>query len=672
MSPQSEEGSPLNHRELVFILAIARRIEAQGRLQAEQLDKNRTIYEWFNLVDSLSCSCSMLKYAIEVFFPAYNNANTFRDFLISPQGTAIVISEIFFLVTFSFLACRLESDNSAKNDPVKKFIIGAWPYFRDLMKGMKNAYKAWKAAILIFDTLTGIDARSLIIPLGLIIGVLATANRIYIRYFDDVRKKMQSENEKFLAEILAIRSLNTLEKLEAKLEAKLKEKREKQQEIWGMSDEARIHAFLAKGLGGFIDGIYLYGGLVTLAVLTPQAFLTMSVVSGIYTLVCVISRLYEEYDNQLKLTILQTKCELVLVAKKLEITYVDLLYLEKRKESLTADEKQRVLSRRNNIVSLMRRFEELRKELKYQTTDTYLTAALYGLRQGLFTYGVLAGFLFMVTAVCSISTTAFPPIFLMACISSGLAFIIGVSACMMYNHYQHLKNQPKEADESFYHLVVMKDEIEKNINIRLLSNNVFYDALENGKNPKPSPTYSFPKWLEVLRSFFSGISKGNNFALFIGVRLQDRNQQTHEHDVSFMLMLTIFCASVFSFILTARALAKELKPVKDAVIETAVVNPDSKLISAKSEVVKPAVFKQEEPPKTELKAREGETWVCWESSRSKNKSLHGSLPRSSSLLNLFGFGLFSKVPSNLRASEPSFPLQQNVNDDYHRTIQGLV
>jgi hypothetical protein len=683
MSLKSEEKSPIySEEELVFVLAIAGRIDAQGRLLAKQLDKDRTIHDWYNIADSLSSSCSMLKYVISMFFPAYNNAKALHDFLLSPEGIAIVTGEALFLVAFSFLAGRLERDPTAKDDPVKKAIIIAWPYFRDVMKGMKNSYKALNTAFSIASTITGADLKSVLIPAGLLLGLFAAANRILIRYLGDKRKAKQTANDNFLAEILAMRSFS-----EADLD-KLYERHE----VQFVDDIEWIVALGAMGFGGFLDGVYLYAGLVTLAVLSPPAFLAMAIISGFYTIVCVISRLYEEYDNQIKLLASQTKCELALVAKELEATYARLLIWERKININGAEHDATSKHLREDVVILIERFEALRKILKRQTNDTYLTAALYGLRQGLFTYGVLAGLLFMLTAVFYISAIVFPPALLIACISSGLVFIIGVMACTMYNHYCHLQDQPREENEPFHDLVVMKDKIKENIDAKFLSGIRFEQAMKDGKNFKDSPSYSFPKWFEVIRSFLAGISKGNNFANVAGTPLQDVDPQSHDHDSPAMLMLTICCTTAFSIILALRALARELK-TKEPVVE-AQVKPTPEVISKAEPAPAPnqpepvsATVPQSTPistiptptpafgspadkPKTKVftstaPSGETQTWVRWESSKSAQKSSPGSLPKVRSGLDLFG--LFGRT-SQIRA--PSFPhIWRKFNEN---TVQGLV
>lgn len=62
MPHASDENQASKPTDLVFILAIAGRIDAQSRILAQKLDKSRSIYYAYAVMDSLSSSYSMFKY----------------------------------------------------------------------------------------------------------------------------------------------------------------------------------------------------------------------------------------------------------------------------------------------------------------------------------------------------------------------------------------------------------------------------------------------------------------------------------------------------------------------------------------------------------------------------------------------------------------------------------
>ena len=69
MSLKSDDNQALKPKDLVFILAIAGRIDAQSRLLAQKLDKDRPcLLRYAALYDSLSSSYSMFKYFFDLCY----------------------------------------------------------------------------------------------------------------------------------------------------------------------------------------------------------------------------------------------------------------------------------------------------------------------------------------------------------------------------------------------------------------------------------------------------------------------------------------------------------------------------------------------------------------------------------------------------------------------------
>ncbi|WP_058498544.1 hypothetical protein [Legionella gratiana] len=543
MSHKSKDSAPKS-KELIFLLAIAGRIDAQSRLLAQKLDKNRYVYHAYAVLDSLSSSYSMLKWFFEVFMPS-NDPDVMHDLLTSPEGIAAVSAEALFLVSFSFLASVYDGE---EKNPVKKFIASAWPYFRDVMKGLKNAYKGWKSAVQVLGIISEADLKYMIIPVGLVLGVFAAANRLWIRSMLESRKKKMNENKELLIEIQQLNSLTPLDR-------KYYLSRIAQQD-----SEERVHAFLAVAAGGLLDGLYLYIGVVSLSVLAPPLFLAMSILSAFYALSCVITRIYEEYDFQLRLMITQTKCQLALVTKEMELSHAKLLSLEGKADKTPQDIRE-IKRLKLELCGLIKNFEELRQTLKNQSTHSYLTAGLLGMKYGLYAYGVLTSILFMVSSVFLVTATAFPPALLAVFIISGFVLMAGFTAYTLRAHSQHLKKQKEVQEEEHPYKQLM--EMKKNIEIdgedaEILTSDSFGSSLKDGLALDPSPQFFFQEWFEVFRSLASGISKGKNFSNFATIPLQEADSEGHYHDTPIMGVLAAANAVLFSLILGFRALARGL------------------------------------------------------------------------------------------------------------------
>ena len=52
MSIKNDDNPALKPKDLVFILAIAGRIDAQSRIHAQDLDKGRHVYYAYSVLDS--------------------------------------------------------------------------------------------------------------------------------------------------------------------------------------------------------------------------------------------------------------------------------------------------------------------------------------------------------------------------------------------------------------------------------------------------------------------------------------------------------------------------------------------------------------------------------------------------------------------------------------------
>lgn len=204
--------------------------------------------------------------------------------------------------------------------------------------------------------------------------------------------------------------------------------------------QTRNFAFWAVAAGGLLDGLYLYVGVLSLAVLSPQLLMAMALICAFYTVACVITRIYEEYDFQLRLLVTQTKCQLALITKELETNYAKLLLLQDKMDLDKVDQEE--LKRLKRLVhNLITRFDDSRKLLSQQSNRTYLSSALLGMKNGLYAYGALASVLFLVGSILVMAGVSFPPALLTACIILGLVLVLSFTIHSLVSNYWHQKKQ---------------------------------------------------------------------------------------------------------------------------------------------------------------------------------------------------------------------------------------
>ena len=642
MPLKNDDNQGLKQKDLVFILAIAGRIDAQTRLLAEELNESRHVYYVYSVLDSLSSSYSMFKYFFDVCLGG--SADEMHELMLSPAGIVGITLESVFLFSFSFLACLLDKEKEAN---YKKRIADAWPYFRDVMKGLKNAYKGWRSAVVALGLLGVTDVNYLIAPVGIILGLLAAANRYLMRYITEARKEMMDHNAKLLA---SLKKLPSLTAEEARIQLS-------ETPIKSQTDRDRYLGFLGSAVGGAVDGLYLYVGVLTLCVLSPHLLIAMAAICAFYTLACIISRVYEEYEFQLKLQVSQTKCRLVIYTKQIQTIYAELLLLEEKQDKTPEDVIQIQIIKKE-LAELIEQFETQRRLLQHQSNRSYFGAALGGMKSGLQAYGVLSSVLFLISSFLVMGSVSFPPIFIAVVVCLGLLFIAGFVIDALVKNYQHNKGKTNPDNEYHYQqLLAMKEHIEEP-EIALLKADQLDSSLKAGLDVKAAPVSFFQEWFEVFRSLFSGLGKGQKFVDFAGNPLQETGADGHYHDTPVMYVLGTLSALLFGFILALRALARGFgRPAlgADSDLTTAVIPPPiNKNIPPKEPVIQELV--RTEPVKTKDPG---------ESIQSKKRN--DSPKNSDSLLSIFGI-FKEKSSATLSRARSENDLTNLVGSD---TVVGL-
>ncbi|CEK12131.1 hypothetical protein [Legionella hackeliae] len=546
----TNELTPTDSIELTeqgYVYHIAGRMDTQTRLMAKQLHELGIVYAIYGALDGLSLSYSMIKYLFDLLYGngKISTSDIMHDWMLTPEGIAVAASSTITLVVFAMLANHFKDDD--KNQ-FKAFVATAWPYCRDTMKGLKNAYKGFRSAVQVIDLLGGQNLNFMIVPMGLLLGVLSAANRIWFRYQVNIRKDMMKANAKLLTEI------KNMEKLS------LPEIAIKRAEIQSQSMALRRQMLLSAAYGGVVDGLYLYVGVLSLCSLTPPLFLAMSVFCAIYFVACIATRVYEEHDFQRRLVITQAKIELALCGKELETQFNALVKLAEEIATKVTDEKltdQRKLV--DEISHLREDFEKRRAYLRELSTLSYSSAFLAGIKNGLAAYGALASSMFAVATVIVLASSSFPPALLVACISAGMALLVAFVAHALINAYRHQVKQDKITidnphDEKLNTILESLKGAKQHVED--LKPEKVRTAITDGMVVDPSPQFFFQEWFEVVRSFFSGLGKGSKAVDFTMNSFQERGTDGHYHDTPIMLGLTVVSALVHGTALALRAQAR--------------------------------------------------------------------------------------------------------------------
>ena len=541
MTTKCGSATPERKKDVLvgLVAAVSRGWSVQSRKLAANLDENRYIYFVYGAFDGLSLSCNTVKLGCDILLTdgISSSADAMHDWVLTPAGMAFNIAESALFIGLSAFANYIKDDDK---DYVRRQIADYWPYARDAMKALKNGYKGIRSTFQVTSALLGQDLRCMIIPLGIALGVVSMLNRIWYRSMKEERLEKQKQNGKTLLEIKALNGIDsaTYQKYHDSIQRQ--------------SESLRTKALLSAAYSGFVDGLYLFMGVGMVTTLLPQFFVAVAVVSILFSITCIVTRMYEEYDYQRKLQATQTKIELALCGKELETLFSKLQILSRTialqrlaDESLRLQQGELMLA----LDEKMKEFGAHRERLRSQVVLTQMSAALAGLKSGLVVYGAVAGGMFAVAAL-----TAVPPAMVLACVIAGLASLTYFVWRALKNNAQHLQ---KQTDAIPYRLASRLRELKE----QLAANRIEVAGLEPSElqeamDIKPTPSSSVDSWGEFCRAGASGVKQGQKAADYTLTPMQIADSDGHFQENSFMRWAAIVCSALFACVLALRALAR--------------------------------------------------------------------------------------------------------------------
>ena len=552
-SKNKPHSTKFNFYEPENLGAITGRVEAKSRMYAKKIHELGWIYALYGGLDGVSLSHSTIKYVFDLFLANSKTSasDAMHEWMMTPEGIAVAATESVSIIVFSLLA-NIFDDKDQTSD-VKRYIAVIWPYIRDVMK-VKNSFKGVKSAIQVVNLVGGIDLNFLMLPGALVLGGLAIINRIWFRYMYTLRKDMMDATTQALADIQYKDSLTAEEcrKIRVLMEQNKQTK------------ETRIMAMFSSMFAGMVDSLYLYVGVLSLCALVWPALVVMTAFCAVYSLGCVLSRMYEEYNFQRKLLIKHAQIDLNLYSKEhatgMQTCFARLHEISKLLASgVTSEElleEQHQLAK--DIADKIKNFTEKRAHLQELMTLSYSSAFMAGVINGLAAYRALASGMFAFATVFFLTSTAFPPALLITCISVGMALLIGFIAHSMINNYWHRAKQAENDShpyERLSHVLQVLKDVKLNQGEEISAEEV-KEVICLGAEVKSSPKYYYEEVFEISRSFCSGPAKGSKFTDFTLNPLQVADAHGHYHDTPVMLGLTVVSSFVYSLCLALRAFAR--------------------------------------------------------------------------------------------------------------------
>lgn len=579
--------------------------------QGKKIHDSRWIYGLYGALDGLSGSFSMLRYFFDVYYAnsglsSMAVADELHDWMITPVGMIAVGLGTSVMVGVSVIANQFkrlddkELKTAAYWPHIKQRIVEDWPSVRDSTKALKNGYKGIRN-IFVFAKGLGLggDLRYMIMPVGLMLGVISAYNRPWLRNMRAERDRREKKNKDRFDEILkeiyaqSTSVLGSEETPQAKLQTwtDFKEKTAKAAiadqkifeaqstsayfsnvaylgQITGLfSDKPTyesfwIYAYLSAAFNGLLDAPYLYLGTVSLTVVSPPLWIFGAV--GLLSFICVITRLYEEYNLQRELLVSQLNVNLALCARRFTGLFGELKIISLGLLDPNITDKEKLLLKKAQSEILKQLAEEMkctqkcRDDLIKQSVLPRWSFFMCGLKNGVEAFGVIASVMFAVASIYAMSMTVYPP-FLLA------FFVVLGGACLTLFVIDALLGHMEELNQRFHAerdlpSSSMSDVVNNlALNIGSMDCEVEIDSasdtIHKMMNGIPSRPYLYQSWSEVPRLFFSGSGKGIRIVESLLVSWQVLGVDEHYHDTDNMLFLAKISAAIVSIVFALRGFA---------------------------------------------------------------------------------------------------------------------
>ena len=515
----------------------------------KKVDKSSVARGVYGGLDGWSSSYSMVKYSFDLFYTtsSISSSDIMHTWMLTPEGIATVATWSAFVIGLSILGNVYEKDDKEK---FKQNIAHFQSYFRVVMKGLKNSYKGIRSTLQAASLLSAVDLRALMVPLGLVLGIISVINRLWYQKMVDLRKANQKCNKESLKAFKrGDLSKDRCEQLIARIEKQ---------------NETNSLALLSAFQSGLTDGLYLFMGSLAIASLCPPILITVLIFSALFSLLTIINRMYEEKIFQDKLTASQEDIKLAVCGQALQEKLMKLLVVFQQQAAIVNDQKlytdleEQHSSLHVEADNIVTTFNDIHKRLEKLQSSTYTSAILTGLRHGLYAYSALTSVLFGIATICTIAAAPVSPFVVLAFAIAGVVCLIGFLAHALWNHSQ----QPRELKDSGNKTTLSNKTIAelltqmKDKRDAIIEKEEIEKVISDGMLVNPSPQYLIQEGFEVVRSFTSGLTKAQKSVDYTLNPLQELDDKGHPHDTPEMLWVTAGVSLVFAVGLGLKACAK--------------------------------------------------------------------------------------------------------------------
>lgn len=516
---------------------------------AKKIHEDYRIYYFYALLDSLNLSFSLIKCLFDFLVPA-NNVGFMHQMMLTEGGIIAMVVAAVFLVTFSLLAARFDKKKTAEElaqgklndqdiEDLKQVIADGWVYMRELLQAFKYSYKGMRNVYSLIAK--GHAPTHLFTLIAAPITILVMINRLFLRKIRENRKQMMKDNQALLNKILKLEKMRAEGKIEETLYA-LKLKKLKAKKVAEQSAFEQRIVYPMVIFNGLSDSFYLYFGFFALAPLGVFLYPLLAV-CALYSILAVVTRVFEEYQYQQTLEITQIQPKLKLLAS--ELRWLD----EKIKRENHPDKKAALMLERK---ALLADIERHCLRLNQLAASTDWGVIITGIKQGLAINGAMNSAVALIATILTLTSTAFPPALLGVVLGFGLLYlVIGiVYAILEERHRRRVQNnegieQTKEIIQSLENMDPDSETYKENL-----------EKVSTYTAPVPCKFHSY---FEVLRCIIAGPSKGQKAIDYSFNPWQEADGKGHYSDPPWMLIIAAVMGLLSAIVLGLRAFAKEFK-----------------------------------------------------------------------------------------------------------------
>jgi len=510
------------------------------------------------ILDSFTVSYNFIKFLFDLIFAnsQKSSADALHEWMLTSVGIALAATEAVTFAIFSVFGNYFDDKDKTS---WKYFFVWAWPYIRDVVKVAKNTKSGISTSIKVANQLFETDVNFLVLPLSLILGSLGAVQRIWMRRMRSWRKDMMKANDKILEEIEQLQVIN--DRVVAEFRERMKRHRQAESE--------KHLALLAAAYGGAIDSLYLFVGIFSIAMPAWPALVVTTAFCGIYSLACVLGRMYEEYAYQRDLEITEAKNELALLRREQgEAMHLSFLQLQEISMQLAQGNRDPELIGQQQgiaakLMEYIETFNDKHSQLQNMLSLSNTSAFLAGLRDGLSAYGALVSSMFCLSTILFLTGVTFPAALLVASISSGLVLLAGFITNSMVTHYLHRKQleaDHSQSTERLSRILGVLENVKQGVpEVQPLPEEDSWQFLSD--EVCSSPQFRFQEWFEVIRSLFSGPPKGLKFIEQVLNSLQEPDENGHYKDTPVMMVFAAVFAVLYALSLAISAYIKQFNKV---------------------------------------------------------------------------------------------------------------